>query len=310
MRVVATPPQPGSVIVDMQPDVTARKLYIAHRPATNAGDGARPGITVLDMDTLSPHSELADISATRLLIDDQSRAFFELESGVWTFDSRAGAIGKRVDGIRGQGRFLVADRLTRKLYRGSEHSDMLDVIDPVTATRVTAAPLSGVPVTGVVDGQGRLYVLLEGLPSTVAVLDLTSLTVVRRYGVVLHSRCTHLAVDAARQLLFVACRGSAEELPMMAIQRLKDGETIAIVRLGGEPLGVAIHAPAGHVLCAHDDGTFTVIKVHTSNLFEANAIDVRYDADAMSFDDKTGHVFLGHNGAGEEPSTVIEIGLR
>ena len=138
------------------------------------------------------------------------------------FDTKTLMPIKTIDVGAAQGDGIYFDSFNDRVYVFSHPTKDATVIDAKDGTVLGKIDLGGVPEQGISDGKGTLYVVMQDLPGSVAVVDVKTMKTVAHYPFGDAGSCNGLALDNKNHVLFAACRLGTPQ-PMMVILRADDG---------------------------------------------------------------------------------------
>jgi DNA-binding beta-propeller fold protein YncE len=167
---------------------------------------------------------------------------------------------------------------------------------------VGTVELGGRPEFAVPDGNGRLFVNLED-SSQVRVVDTKTMTAGARWGLGSGEEPTGIAIDVARQRLFVSC-GNAK----MVILDSKDGRVVATLPTGKgvdgagfDPALQRAFSPSG------SDSVLTVIGKNGDSEWEVlESVPTERGARTMALDEMTHRVYLVTAKFGPPPAPTAD----
>ena len=254
-------------------DVANRRLYIP-RGAVQGATPTPARVTVFDLDTLAPVTEIPDIRANGAAVDAKSGHGFASSSPVAMWDAKTLKPIKTIEidpKTRPDG--IYADPFNQRVYVFSHPTADATVIDAKDGTLLGTIDLGGAPEQAVGDGKGHLYVVIQD-KSNVAVVDAAAMKVTAHYefgdkG----SRCNGLALDAKNQVLFAACGQSGNPpatpaQPMMIVLNATNGNIITTLPLAGGSDGAVFNPATMEVFSSHGNGTMTIVKEKSPTSFE------------------------------------------
>lgn len=277
-------------------DVTNRRLYIPR----GAVQGATPipgRVTVFDLDTLAPVTEIPDIRANGAAVDAQSGHAFASSTPVAMWDAKTLKPIKTIEiGAKARPDGIYADPFNQRVYVFSHPTADATVIDAKDGKLLGTIDLGGAPEQAVGDGKGRLFVVIQD-KANVAVVDAAAMKVTAHYefgdkG----SRCNGLALDAKNQVLFAACGQSGNPpatpaQPVMIVLNAANGNIITTLPLAGGSDGAVFNPATMEVFSSHGNGTMTIVKEKSPTSFEVEQNLQTNAGRTLTLDTKTNHVF-------------------
>jgi hypothetical protein len=261
-------------------DVEARRLYI---PRKNPGR-----ITVFNLDTLEPVGEIPDAAANAVVIDPKSGHGFASSKPVTMFDTKTLKTIKTID-VQGRPDAVLFDPFNRRVFIFSHSAPNATVINAVDGSVLGTIDLGGEPEQAATDRSGRVYVDVRD-KNDIAVIDARTLTVATRYSVAPNGgRCSGLAMDVKKRILFAGCR-----MPQtMVVLNAADGKILEALPIGSTADSAIFNPEANEAYSAQIDGTLTIIKEKSPNRFAIEQIvETKDSAKQMVWDSKTNRILL------------------
>jgi DNA-binding beta-propeller fold protein YncE len=253
-------------------DNAGRKLYIPRGPV----QGATPTparVTVFDLDTLAPITEIPDIRANGAVVDTKSGHGFASSKPVAMWDAKTLKLIKTIDiEEKASPDGILADPFNQRIYVFSHPTTDAIVIDAKEGKLLGTIDLGGVPEQGVTDGKGHVYVTIQD-KANIAVVDAKTMKVTTHYSLENKgSRCNGLALDAKNHVLFAACQQSGNPpvtpaQPMMVILSATTGKIITALPLAGPSDGAVFNPATKEVFSSHANGTMTIVKENSPTSF-------------------------------------------
>jgi DNA-binding beta-propeller fold protein YncE len=294
-------------------DSSARRLYIPRRGAPAAPDAnpPRPAVnarlTVFDLDTLAPITELDGVGGNGAVVDPKSGHGFTSSRPVSMFDAKTLKLVKTIEVGQAQPDGILFDAFNERVYVLSHPTKDATVIDARDGTVLGTVDLGGVPEEGVVDGRGMLYVVMQDAQGSVTAVDVKTMKAVAHYPLGDVGGCNGLALDVKNAVLFAACARSGnppEQKPMMSIISAKDGHPLAMLPLAGGSDGAVFNPSTNEAFSTQGNGTLTVVKEQspTSFVVEQN-LDTMNGARTLTLDSKTQHIYTVSVERGPAPPT-------
>ena len=277
-------------------DVANRRLDIP-RGAVQGATPTPARVTVFDLDTLAPVTDIPDIRANGAAIDVKSAHGFASSSPVAMWDAKTLKVVKTIEidpKTRPDG--IYADPFNQRVYVFSHPTMDATVIDAKDGTVLGKIDLGGAPEQAVGDGRGHLYVVIQD-KSNVAVVDAAAMKVTAHYefgdkG----SRCNGLALDAKNHVLFAACGQSGNPpatppQPMMIVLNADNGNIITALPLAGGSDGAVFNPATMEVFSSHGNGTMTIVKEKSPTSFEVEQnLQTKSGAKCLTLDTKTNRI--------------------
>jgi len=262
-------------------DSAARRVYLSHGTeikVLDADDGSLVGnITGLKLD----HGVAIASEFGRGFISDG------LQGALIVFDLKTLKVTGKVD-VDKDADCVIYDPFSKRLFvmDGDPHNAV--VIDPKSNTVVGKVDLGGGPEFAVADGEGTIYINLEGKNEIVAV-DSRSLKIKSRWPVAPAGGPTALALDALHHRLFSAGR----DPQMLVVLDSHNGKVLQSFPISGG-VDAAAYDPETHLIFASTrEGMVHVFHEDSPNKFsEAETIRTEIGAKTMGLDIKTHKLFL------------------
>lgn len=301
-------------------DADARRLYIP-RGATREipGTDTTPGVaavlarlTIFDLDTLKPVSEITGIGGNGTAIDPKSgHGFTSDHPQVSMFDTKTLALIKKIDVGAARPDGIYFDPFNERVYVLSHPTKDATVIDAKDGTVLGTIDLGGVPEQCVGDGKGMIYVVMQDALGSVTAVDVKTMKAVAHYPFGDKGGCNGLALDPKNQVLFAACGRSGNPpaqpaQPMMVILSARDGKILANLPLAGGSDGAAFNPDTMEAFSTQGNGTMTIVKENSPTSFEvAQNLQTMNGARTVTFDSKTGHLFTMSQERGPAPPPPV-----
>jgi DNA-binding beta-propeller fold protein YncE len=261
-------------------DSDGRRLYVPR-------SGPTPRISVFDLDTLQPVTEIANFSAHGVAVDPRTHHGFATSKPVVMFDSKTLKVIKTID-VEGHPDGILFDPFNQRVYILSHSAPNATVIDAKDGSVVGTIDLGGAPEQGATDGKGHLYIDIED-KGNVAVVDAKTMQVTAHYSLGDDKAPAGLAFDAKHQVLFVECRNPAVSVIMNA----RDGKILTTLPIGDGVDGAGFNPHTMESFSSQRDGTLTVIKENGPTSFDVEqTVKTMSSAKTMTIDSKTNHVLL------------------
>jgi DNA-binding beta-propeller fold protein YncE len=262
-------------------DSVGRKLYIPR-----SGNGAR--ITVFNLDSLTPESDIPNASAHGATVSEKSHHGFATSKPVAMWDAKTLAPMKTIN-VEGNPDGLMWDSFNDRVYIFSHRAPNATVINAVDGSVLGTIDLGGAPEQAASDGKGHIYVDIED-KGNIAVVDAKTMKVTAHYD--LEGRggvCAGLAMDVKHQILFATCRNPQN----MVVLDAKTGKIITALPIGGGTDGAVFNPKTGEAFSSQGDGTLTIVKEKSPTDFVVEqTLKTMPTAKTLTLDSKTGHILL------------------
>jgi hypothetical protein len=261
-------------------DVEGRRLYI---PRKNPGR-----ITVFNLDTFEPAGEIPDAAANGVVIDPKSGHGFASSNPVVMWDAKTLRPIKTID-VQGRPDAILFDPYTERVFVFSHIAPNATVIDAVSGSVLGTIDLAGEPEQAATDLKGRVFVDVRD-KNDIAVIDARKLSVTGRYSVAPKGgRCSGLAIDVKKELLFAGCR----EPQMMMVLSAVDGKILDALPIGSTADSAVFNPQTNEAYSAQIDGTLTIIKDNGPTRFAIEqTVRTKDSAKQMVWDSKTNRILL------------------
>ncbi len=280
-------------------DVAGRKLYVPR-----SGQNAR--VSVFNLDTLAPISEMTGLGGHGVAVDPKSHHGFASSKPILMFDSESLKEIKKID-VEGSPDGIFYDPYNARVWVFSHQKPHATIIEPKDGTIVgTIEDLGGAPEQAASDGKGRVWVDLES-SNAIAAVDAKTLKVTGTYDISAKGKTpAGLAYDPKVDVLFADCR---EPAVMVAVSA-KDGKVLEALPIGPGTDGGGFNAKTSEVFSSNGgDGTLTVVKVKGPTSFEVEEnVKTMPRAKTMTVDTKTDHVILIAAEYGQPPAAPADAG--
>jgi DNA-binding beta-propeller fold protein YncE len=263
-------------------DDVNRRLYVSHGTSVN----------VIDLNTEQVIGEIADMKGVHgiAIANDLGRGFISdgRADAVVAFDLVSLAKIKTVS-VTGKGPDGIAyDPYTHQVFSFNGESNNASVIDGHTLQQVGTVDLGGGPEFAVSDGKGNMYNNLED-KNSLNVIDTKALKVIKNFPLAPCGGPTGLALDAAHQRLFTACRQNKG----MSVVDIQSGKVITTLPIGAGVDAVAYDPATSLIICSNGDTTATVIKQLSADSYSVlQTLRTQYRAKTMALDRKTHKIYL------------------
>ena len=182
---------------------------------------------------------------------------------------------------------VLFEPATRRIFAFNERGRNATAFDAYGGAVAGTIFLGGSPGPAVADGTGRLYASV-GDAGDIEVLDARRLTVLQRWSLPQVARPVGMALDPARQRLFLL-GGNA----LLGVLDTRSGRLLSTLALGSVVAGVICDAETGRVYVSGGEGELTVVDPGGGDTFTRGpAIAIRPGAHAMVLDQQTHLLYL------------------
>lgn len=195
-------------------------------------------------------------------------------------------------------RDVATDPLLRRAFVTDRDTAVVSIIDLDHLTRVAAVGTGGSPVAIVSDAvSSRLYVLNDGTPGAVSVVDASSGAVLHRIAVGDTPR--FLAADLQRGELYASNAASST----LSIIDLRANAVVATVPVGVAPAGIGVDTIRGRIYVANDAGaTITVIDQASHQAVDTFTVGIHPQLPTV--DPRSGRIYV--NNAADMTVSVLD----
>jgi DNA-binding beta-propeller fold protein YncE len=262
-------------------DSAGRKLYVPR-------SGPSPRVSVFDLDTLEPVSEIANTGGHGAAVDSKSGHGFATAKPVPMWDTKTLALIKTID-VQGNPDGLLGDPFNGRIYIFSHSAPNTTVIDAKDGSILGTIDLGGAPEQAVTDGKGHLYVDIED-KDNIAVIDAKTMKVTAHYDLAgKGGTCAGLAIDVKNNILFASCR----KPQTMVMLNASDGKIIDALPIGGGTDGAVFNPATMEAFSSQGDGTLTIVKENSPTSFVVEqTVETPQRSKTLTLDAKTGHILL------------------
>ena len=181
---------------------------------------------------------------------------------------------------------IMYEPFTKTIITCNGRSNDLSIIDVAKQQVIATIPLGGKPETAVSDNAGKLYINIED-KNEIAVVDLTTNSVINRWSLAPGEGPSGLAIDAATKRLFSTCD------KLLIVMDAANGKIIAKLPIGDGTDGVAFDNTQKMIYSSNGEGNITAIK-ETDNLhYSVSAtIPTKKGARTIALDETTHTLYL------------------
>lgn len=275
-------------------DVAGRRLYIP-RGATPQGAPAR--LTIFNLDTLARIGTIDGAGGHGAVVDPRSGHGFVSGTPVSMFDTKTMNVIKTIDPRPASPDGILFDASAERVYVFSHPTKSALVLDAKDGSVVGTIDLGGTPEEGVADGNGTLYVMMQDMPGSVAVVDTRAMKTTAHYPIGDVGRCNGLALDVKNGVLFAACGASGGPSSQpgpaeMVILHAADGRMLTTFDMPGSSDGAVFNPSTGEAFATLGNGKLFVVKETGSSRFVVEQVlDTMDGARTITLDTKSGHIF-------------------
>lgn len=275
-------------------DAAGRRLYI---PRGGNQQGVQPRLTIFNLDTLDPVGEIADAGGHGTAVDPKSGHGFVSGKPISMFDTTSMKMIRTIDPGKASPDGIVFDSYKERVYVFSHPTKDATVIDAKDGSIAGTIDLGGTPEEGVADGKGKLYVMIQDMPGSVAVVDVNAMKTTTHYPIGDVGRCNGLALDAKNGVLFAACAASGNPPAQpaqakMVVLSAASGKILATFDMPGGSDGAMFNPSTMEAFATLGNGKLFVVKEQSPTQFNVEEVlDTMNGARTIALDSKTGHIF-------------------
>jgi len=181
---------------------------------------------------------------------------------------------------------IMYEPFTKTIITCNGRSNDLSVINVTTQQVIATIPVGGKPETAVSDNAGTLFVNIED-KSEIAVINLTTNTVINRWSLKPGEGPSGLAIDVATKRLFSTCD------QLLVVVDAATGKIVAKLPIGNGTDGVAFDNATKMIYASNGEGNITAVKESDPNSFSITAtIPTRKGARTITIDESTHSLYL------------------
>jgi YVTN family beta-propeller protein len=189
--------------------------------------------------------------------------------------------GKKPDAI-------IYDPYSKYIFAFNGSSDNVSVVDATELKEINTIAAGGGPEFAVADGHGKIYNNIED-KNMLNVIDSKNMKLINSYPLAPCGGPTGLALDAANNRIFTACR----ENKGLSVLDISSGKIITTIPIGAGVDAVVYDAENKLIICSNGDGTATVIKQQSANEYSVvQTLSTQYRAKTMALDKKTHQLYF------------------
>jgi len=181
---------------------------------------------------------------------------------------------------------IMFEPFSKTIITCNGRSKDLSVIDPVAGKVIATIPVGGKPETAVSDGAGNVFVNIED-KNEIVVVDIRNYSVTGHWSLAPGDGPTGLEIDTKTHRLFAGCDKN------LMVMDATNGKIVAQLPIGDGCDGVGFDASLGYVFTSNGEGTVTVIKEVSANLFKVEeTVPTKKGARTIAVDPATHMLFL------------------
>ncbi len=257
-------------------------LFVSHGTSVN----------VIDLKTEQPIGSIDGMKGVHgiAVVNEVNKGFITdgKDNAVVVFDLVSFKIIKTIKISGDKPDAVMYDPFSKKVLAFCGDSNNACVVDITSLTQTGTIDLGGAPEFALSDGKGLVYNNLED-KSNLVVIDMKTMKVIHTYPLAPCGGPTGMAMDAANQRLFTACR----ENKGMSVVDINSGKVIVTVPIGAGVDAVAYDASSGLIFCSNGDGTATIIKQESADKYSVvQTLNTQQRAKTLAFDKSTRKLYL------------------
>lgn len=257
-------------------------LFVSHGTSVN----------VIDLKTEQPIGSIDGMKGVHgiAVVNEVNKGFITdgKDNAVVVFDLVSFKIIKTIKISGDKPDAVMYDPFSKKVLAFCGDSNNACVVDITSLTQTGTIDLGGAPEFALSDGKGLVYNNLED-KSNLVVVDMKTMKVIHTYPLAPCGGPTGMAMDAANQRLFTACR----ENKGMSVVDINSGKVIVTVPIGAGVDAVAYDASSGLIFCSNGDGTATIIKQESADKYSVvQTLNTQQRAKTLAFDKSTRKLYL------------------
>ena len=183
---------------------------------------------------------------------------------------------------------IIYEPYSDRVFSFNGDSNNSSVVDPNTLKQVGTVDLGGGPEFAVSDGHGKIYNNLED-KSSMDVIDVRTLKVIRNFPLGPCGGPTGLALDMKNYRAFTVCRANKG----MSVVNILSGKVITTLPIGAGVDAVAYDPETKLIFCSCGDGTVTIIQQITADSYSViQTLQTQARARTLALDTKTHKIYL------------------
>lgn len=261
-------------------DEPTQRLFVSHGTQVQVVDlmtgeqvGAIPDLKGVHGIAFAPEANKGFITGGR----DTSVTVFDLET--LAVLGKIKATGANPDAI-------LYDAFSHRIFAFNHKGSNVTVIEPGMNKIIGTIALDGEPEYGASDGKGTIYVNIED-KSEVAVINATTLKVVKSWSVAPGEEPTGLAFDAEGNRLFSVCD------KLMVVLDAKTGKVLQTLPIGEGTDGAAYDPVTHRAFSSNGEGSMTVVDALVGKDCQVlQTLNTQKGARTIALDSKTHRLYL------------------
>ncbi len=257
-------------------------LFVSHGTSVN----------VIDLTTEQPIASIDGMKGVHgiAVVNEVNKGFITdgKDNAVVAFDLTTFKIIKTIKITGDKPDAIMYDPFSKKVLAFCGDSNNACVVDINSLTQTGTIDLGGAPEFAVSDGKGLVYNNLED-KSSLVIVDMSTMKAIHTYPLAPCGGPTGMALDAANQRLFTACRESKG----MSVVDINSGKVITTVPIGAGVDAVAYDASSNLIFCSNGDGTTTIIKQESPDKYSVvQTLNTQQRAKTLAFNKSTRKLYL------------------
>jgi len=263
-------------------DKVNSRLYVSHGNSVN----------VVDLTTDQPVGVVPNLQGIHgIAVDNKANLGFISDgraNAVVAFDLKTLATVATIPVDAKGPDCIIYDPYSDRVFSFNGESNNSSVVNPNTLKQVGTVDLGGGPEFAVSDGHGKIYNNLED-KSSMDVIDVKTLKVIRNFPLGPCGGPTGLALDSKNYRAFTVCR----ENKGMSVVNILSGKVITTLPIGAGVDAVAYDPETKLIFCSCGDGTVTIIQQITADSYSViQTLQTQARARTMALDTKTHKIYL------------------
>ncbi len=265
----------------LEPDVIARRLYVAHENT----------VVVIDMDSLKVVGNVPNCPGMGgvAIAHELNRGYTangaEDTVTVFALDTlkeigRWKATGKRPNQI-------IYEPATKRVFTFNSTGRNVTAFDAKSGEVLGTIEVDGRTEFPAFDGKGMIYDSLQD-KATVVAIDARALKVTATYSLAPHKDPAGTTMDPKTRRIFVACRSKS-----FLVLDADTGKILETFPIGARNDAAKFDPGTNLAFASNGDGTLNIIREESANKFtQLPTVQTEFGARTMAVDEKTHRVFL------------------
>jgi DNA-binding beta-propeller fold protein YncE len=243
---------------------------------------------VFDLDSHKYIGTVTNIGGHGVAIDTATHHGFSSSNPPGMFDTETMQKIKNIE-VQGRPDGILLEPFTDRVYIFSHEAPSITVIDPKDGSVVGTVDVGGAMEQAQSDGQGKLYVDVEG-EKKIAVVDVKTLKVITKYDLGDGAgEPGGLGLDVKNHILFAMCARSN----VCVVVNADDGKVLTTLPLGNGTDGGGFNPNTMEAWSSQRDGTLTIIKESSPTSFAVEqTVQTKAGCKTSSLDTKNNRIVL------------------